>query len=65
MMRDVRPKRTVGIEKTLFAAGYYSYLWSEVLGADDFDAFTETGDIFNPDIVRRLREHSYATGGRR
>ena len=48
-----------------YAAGYYSYLWSEVLDADAFEAFTETGDVFNPDVARRLKEFVYAAGNKR
>jgi peptidyl-dipeptidase Dcp len=48
-----------------YAAGYYSYLWSEVLDADAFEAFAETGDIFNKSVAQRLRDYIYAAGGRR
>jgi peptidyl-dipeptidase Dcp len=45
-----------------YAAGYYSYLWSEVLDADGFSAFEEAGDPFDPDTARRLRDFVYAAG---
>jgi peptidyl-dipeptidase Dcp len=48
-----------------YAAGYYSYLWSEVLDADAFKAFEETGDVFDSATARRLRDHIYAAGGAR
>jgi peptidyl-dipeptidase Dcp len=47
-----------------YSAAYYSYLWSEVLDADGFAAFTEAGDIFDPELAGRLREHVYAAGNR-
>ncbi len=46
-----------------YAAAYYSYMWSEVLDADAFEAFQETGDIFDPATAKRLRETIYAAGG--
>ncbi|MEG9524574.1 MAG: M3 family metallopeptidase [Hyphomicrobiales bacterium] len=48
-----------------YAAGYYSYLWSEVLDADAFDAFREAGDIFDPETAKRLRTFVYGAGNLR
>jgi peptidyl-dipeptidase Dcp len=48
-----------------YSAGYYSYMWSEVLDADGFRAFTETGDIFNKDVAKRLRTYVYGAGNAR
>lgn len=46
-----------------YSAGYYSYMWSEVLDADAFAAFKETGDPFNKKIAKRLKKHIYSAGG--
>ena len=48
-----------------YSAAYYSYLWSEILDADGFEAFVEAGDIFDPAVARRLRDYVYAAGGTR
>jgi peptidyl-dipeptidase Dcp len=47
-----------------YSAGYYSYLWSEVLDSDGFEAFEESGDVFDPALARRLKEFVYAAGNR-
>jgi peptidyl-dipeptidase Dcp len=46
-----------------YSAGYYSYMWSEVLDADAFAAFEETGDPFNPTMAEKLKGHIYSVGG--
>ena len=46
-----------------YAAGYYSYMWSEVMDADAFGAFEEAGDIFDPALAKRLHDDIYSTGG--
>src|SRR6266508_1304322 len=48
-----------------YAAAYYSYMWSEVLDADAFAAFEETGDIFNPEVARKLLQNVLSAGGSR
>ncbi len=46
-----------------YSAGYYAYLWSEILDADGFTAFKEAGDIYDPELARRLKENVYQAGG--
>ncbi|MCK0141875.1 M3 family metallopeptidase [Aliiroseovarius sp. F20344] len=46
-----------------YSSGYYSYMWSEVMDADAFEAFTETGDAFDPAMAEKLEEHILSKGG--
>jgi peptidyl-dipeptidase Dcp len=48
-----------------YASAYYSYMWSEMLDADAFAAFRETGDIFDPATARKLHDYIYSAGNRR
>src|SRR5258706_7884876 len=48
-----------------YAAGYYAYLWSEVLDADGFKAFAEAHDPFDPATAQRLHKFIYSAGGTR
>jgi len=45
-----------------YSAGYYSYLWSEVMDADTWAYFEESGDVFNPDIASRYKAIILAEG---
>ncbi len=48
-----------------YAAGYYSYLWSEVMDADAFEAFREAGDPFDAGTAKRLKKYIYSGGNAR
>lgn len=45
-----------------YSAGYYSYLWSDVITADAAMAFTEAGGLYDPNVARRLRDNVFAIG---
>lgn len=46
-----------------YSSGYYSYMWSEVMDADAFDAFREAGSAFDSATARRLEEFILSAGG--
>lgn len=48
-----------------YSAGYYAYLWSEVLDADGFKAFEEAHNVFDPATAHRLHKFIYSSGGTR
>ncbi len=64
-MRHRSPHFTHVFSGEGYASGYYSYLWSEVLDADAFSAFEETGDIFDAATAQRLHDFIYAAGNLR
>lgn len=46
-----------------YTAGYYSYIWAEVLDADAYQAYKETGDIFNREVAAKFRKYVLTPGG--
>jgi peptidyl-dipeptidase Dcp len=48
-----------------YSSGYYSYMWSEVMDADAFAAFRETGDVFDREVAARLEANVLSAGGSR
>ena len=48
-----------------YSSGYYSYMWSEVMDADAFEAFEEAGGAFDPERAKALEEYILSTGGSR
>ncbi len=66
VMRHRPPHFTHVFSGGYYASAYYSYMWSEVLDADAFAAFEETGDIFDPAVARKpLPAIVLSTGGSR
>lgn len=45
-----------------YTAGYYSYIWAEVLDSDAYQAFVETGDIFNQEVAKKFRDYILTPG---
>ncbi|MDO5529456.1 MAG: M3 family metallopeptidase [Paracoccus sp. (in: a-proteobacteria)] len=62
-MRHATPHFTHVFAGDGYSAGYYSYLWSEVMDADAFAAFRETGDIFDRETAQRLEDAILSRGG--
>jgi peptidyl-dipeptidase Dcp len=65
LMRHRTPHFTHVFSGDGYSAGYYSYLWSEVLDADAFNAFEETGDIFDTTTAAKLKQFIYGAGNLR
>jgi len=67
LIPQIAPRYRSGYFRHVFAggysAGYYSYIWAEVLDADAFKAFKETGDLFNRDVASAFRKNVLARGG--
>lgn len=62
-MRHATPQFAHVFSGDGYSAGYYSYMWSEVMDADAFAAFQEAGGPFDPATARALEEHILSTGG--
>jgi peptidyl-dipeptidase Dcp len=62
VMRHRTPQFMHIFSSDAYSAGYYSYLWSDVLTADAFTAFTEAGGPYDREVAGRLREHVFACG---
>ena len=45
-----------------YTAGYYSYIWAEVLDCDAYEAYKETGDIFNQEVAGKFRKYILTSG---
>ena len=63
LMRHATPQFAHVFSGDGYSAGYYSYMWSEVMDADAFAAFDEAGDPFDQDTAARLERHILSAGG--
>lgn len=73
LLNDINMPKEIGMRHRLthfghivggYAAGYYSYLWSEVMDADAFQAFVDQKDIFHRETADRLKHYIYSAGDR-
>ena len=66
-LKQIQPRyRTTYFNHTMgggYTAGYYSYMWAEVLDADAYQAFVETGNIFDPETAVKFRTYILTPGG--
>jgi peptidyl-dipeptidase Dcp len=62
VMRHRTPQFTHVFSGEGYAAGYYSYLWSDVLAADAWEAFTDAGGPWDPAVAKRLHDDVFAVG---
>jgi peptidyl-dipeptidase Dcp len=62
-MRHATPQFAHVFSGDGYSSGYYSYMWSEVMDADAFAAFEETGDVFDPEVAARLERFILSAGG--
>jgi peptidyl-dipeptidase Dcp len=61
-MRHRLPQFNHLFSSDAYSAGYYSYLWSDVMAADAWAAFEESGDPFNPELARKMKQDILASG---
>ncbi|RZJ18368.1 MAG: M3 family peptidase [Brevundimonas sp.] len=62
VMRHRLPQFNHLFTSDAYSAGYYSYLWSEVMDADTWAYFEDSGDVFNPEIGKRYKDIILAPG---
>lgn len=62
-MRHATPQFAHVFSGDGYSSGYYSYMWSEVMDADAFAAFEETGDPFDPVTAAKLEQFILSAGG--
>jgi peptidyl-dipeptidase Dcp len=62
-MRHATPQFAHVFSGDGYSSGYYSYMWSEVMDADAFEAFEEAGDAFDPATAARLEKFILSAGG--
>ena len=62
VMRHRTPQFAHVFASDSYSAGYYSYLWAEVLDHDGFEAFVEAGDVFDKGVAKRLHDDIMCVG---